>query len=71
FCCINTKKKKESPTAQKQECDCPSLQPSLRNHTHAFFAPASLLKIHLNEKSFQTLFCQPQLEKILKQNLDI
>ncbi len=25
------------PTAQKQECGCPSLQPSLRSHTHAFF----------------------------------
>jgi hypothetical protein len=27
---------KASP--QKQECGCPSLQPSLRSHTHAFFA---------------------------------
>jgi len=33
------KDKEESgkPTAQKQECGCPSLQPSLRSHTHAFF----------------------------------
>jgi hypothetical protein len=29
---------KASP--QKQECGCPSLQPSLRSHTHAFFANA-------------------------------
>ncbi len=28
----------ENATAQKQECGCPSLQPSLRSHTHAFFA---------------------------------
>jgi len=30
------KKEKGKPTAQKQECGCPSLQPSLRSHTHAF-----------------------------------
>ena len=29
-------KGKASP--QKQECGCPSLQPSLRSHTYAFFA---------------------------------
>jgi len=29
----------ENATAQKQECGCPSLQPSLRSHTHAFFQP--------------------------------
>ena len=28
---------KGKPTAQKQECGCPSLQTSLRSHTHAFF----------------------------------
>jgi hypothetical protein len=28
----------ENATAQKQECGCPSLQPSLRSHTHAFLA---------------------------------
>ena len=38
FCCIKTKKKKEIAHAQKQECGCPSLQPSLRSHTHAFLA---------------------------------
>jgi hypothetical protein len=32
------KENKENATAQKQECGCPSLQPSLRSHTHAFFA---------------------------------
>ncbi len=37
ICCIEIEKKKENATAQKQECGCPSLQPSLRNHTHAFF----------------------------------
>jgi len=43
ICCIEIEK--ENATAQKQECGCPSLQPSLRNHTHAFFAsaPASLI----------------------------
>lgn len=29
-------------TAQKQECNCPSLQPSLRNYTHAFFTALGL-----------------------------
>ena len=32
----------ENATAQKQECGCPSLQPSLRSHTHAFFADTHL-----------------------------
>jgi hypothetical protein len=32
------KENKEKAHAQKQECGCPSLQPSLRSHTHAFFA---------------------------------
>jgi len=31
------KEENGQPTAQKQECGCPSLQPSLRSHTHAFF----------------------------------
>lgn len=31
------KEEKGKPTAQKQECGCPSLQPFLRSHTHAFF----------------------------------
>ena len=37
---------KASP--QKQECGCPSLHPSLRSHTHAFFLPTlqtSLIKV--------------------------
>jgi hypothetical protein len=29
---------KGKPTAQKQECGCPSLQPSIRSHTHAFLS---------------------------------
>ena len=33
------KEENGKPTAQKQECGCPSLQPSLRSHTHAFFQP--------------------------------
>jgi len=37
FCCIEIKEKGKAST-QKQECGCPSLQPSLRSHTHAFFA---------------------------------
>lgn len=32
------KDEKGKPTAQKQECGCPSLQPSLRSHTHAFLS---------------------------------
>jgi hypothetical protein len=32
------KEKKEKAHAQKQECGCPSLQPSLLSHTHAFLA---------------------------------
>jgi hypothetical protein len=32
------KEYKEKAHAQKQECGCPSLQPSLRSHTHAFLA---------------------------------
>jgi len=32
------RQKRENATAQKQECGRPSLQPSLRSHTHAFFA---------------------------------
>jgi len=32
------KEKNGKPSPQKQECGCPSLQPSLRSHTHAFFA---------------------------------
>jgi len=32
------KKEKGKPTAQKQECGCPSLQTSLRSHTHAFLS---------------------------------
>jgi hypothetical protein len=33
------KEEKVKPSPQKQECGCPSLQPSLRSHTHAFFQP--------------------------------
>jgi len=31
------KEEKGKSSPQKQECGCPSLQPSLRSHTHAFF----------------------------------
>jgi len=31
-------KDKGNPSPQKQECGCPSLQPSLRSHTHAFLS---------------------------------
>jgi len=31
-------KEKDKASTQKQECGFPSLQPSLRSHTHAFFA---------------------------------
>jgi|LSQX01.1.fsa_nt_gb hypothetical protein len=30
------KEEKGKPSPQKQECSCPSLQSSLRSHTHAF-----------------------------------
>jgi len=42
FLLHNDKEEKEKGKAspQKQECGCPSLQPSLRSHTHAFFADA-------------------------------
>jgi hypothetical protein len=44
FCCIEIKEKGKA-TAQKQECGCPSLQPSLRSHTHAFLAdPLALIE---------------------------
>jgi hypothetical protein len=32
------KEEKGKASPQKQECGCPSLQPSLRSHTHAFVA---------------------------------
>jgi hypothetical protein len=31
-------KNMEKATAQKQECGCPYLKPSLRSHTHAFLS---------------------------------
>jgi len=34
------KEEKGKASPQKQEFGCPSLQPSLRSHTHAFFANA-------------------------------
>jgi hypothetical protein len=34
-------KEKKNAYTQKQECDCPSLQTSLRSHTHTFL-PTSL-----------------------------
>jgi len=34
------KEERGKASPQKQECGCPSLQPSLRSHTHAFFADA-------------------------------
>jgi hypothetical protein len=37
------KEEKRKPSPQKQECGCPSLQPSLCSHTHAFFATRLLL----------------------------
>ena len=33
------KEEKGKPSPQKQECGCPSLQSSLRSHTHAFYQP--------------------------------
>ncbi len=39
------KKKIGKPTAQKQECGCPSLQFPLRSHTHAFLTTHGQTKI--------------------------
>jgi len=42
---LHRDKKTGKATAQKQECGCPSLQPSLRSHTHAFLAdPLALIE---------------------------
>jgi len=38
FLLYKDKEEKGNATAQKQECGYPSLQPSLRSHTHAFLA---------------------------------
>jgi len=48
------KENKKNATAQKQECGCPSLQPSLRSHTHAFLTdpPADNKLLINNLKSF-------------------
>jgi hypothetical protein len=35
---LHKDKEEKKPSPQKQECGCPSLQPSLHSHTHAFFA---------------------------------
>jgi hypothetical protein len=37
------KEENGKPSPQKQECGCPSLQPSLRSHTHAFFTDPLVL----------------------------
>ena len=44
------KEKKGKPSPQKQECGCPSLQPSLRSHTHAFFADTHVLTSKLKTR---------------------
>ncbi len=50
FYCIEIK---EKATTQKQECGCPSLQPSLRRHTHAFLAdPHTTNKVNDITKGF-------------------
>jgi len=36
---LHKDKEERKSTAQKQECGCPSLQSSLRSHTHAFLQP--------------------------------
>jgi hypothetical protein len=48
------KENKGNATAQKQECGCPFLQPSLLSHTHAFLAvpPADNKLLINNLKSF-------------------
>ena len=37
------KEEKGKPSPQKQESGCPSLQPSLRSHTHAFLPTRPLM----------------------------
>jgi hypothetical protein len=39
------KEEKGKTSPQKQECGCPSLQPSLRNHSHAFFPDPPIDKL--------------------------
>jgi hypothetical protein len=38
ICCKEIRKEMEEASAQKQECGCPSLQPSFHCLTHAFLA---------------------------------
>jgi hypothetical protein len=38
FLLHKNKEENGNPSPQKQECGCPSLQASLRSHTHAFLA---------------------------------
>ena len=53
------KENKEKAHAQKQECGCPSLQPSLRSHTHAFFANAHELASSVRlESDNKIVFCR-------------
>jgi hypothetical protein len=40
FLLYKDKEEKGKPSPQQQECRSPSLQASLRNHTHAFYADA-------------------------------
>ncbi len=47
------RKEKGKPTAQKQECGCPSLQSSLRCHTHAFYQPTGDNAIYNGEGDHQ------------------
>ncbi|MCF8255867.1 MAG: hypothetical protein K9J84_14915 [Bacteroidia bacterium] len=43
------KEEKGKPSPQKQECGCPSLHPSLRSHTLAFYPTRTLM---INETIF-------------------
>ena len=44
------KEEKGKSSPQKHECGCPSLQPSLRSHTHAFFADTHVLTSKLKTR---------------------
>ena len=47
------KKEKGEHSPQKQECGCPSLQPTLRSHTHVFYLPTKSRTIKMVKATTQ------------------
>jgi len=56
FLLYKDRKEKVYSGTQKQECGCPSLQASLRSHTHAFQLLLSNLKFTANFGQFKACF---------------